>query len=156
MRHDKNNRLNRSVIHLLHRAGQSAAVIFHGEMTTDLTPRQLAVLMAVAQNEGLNQSELVEGTGIDRSTVGDIVRRLVERGLLQRRRTGDDARAYAVKLTKDGRRVLDRTEPVAKRVDERVLNSLPARQREEFVAALLAIVETLERVTPQGEGNSSR
>jgi DNA-binding MarR family transcriptional regulator len=154
MKQDKNDRLNRSAIHLLHRVGQSAAVIFHGEMTTDVTPRQLAVLMTVAQNEGLNQSELVEGTGIDRSTLADIVRRLVERGLLHRRRTRADARAYAVKLTKDGRRVLDRAEPLAKRVDERVLNALPARQREEFMTALLTIVETLERVAPQGEGQT--
>ena len=104
MKHDKNDRLNRSAIHLLHRVGQSAAVIFHGEMTTDVTPRQLAVLMTVAQNEGLNQSELVEGTGIDRSTLADIVRRLVERGLLHRRRTREDARAYAVKFQRRARR----------------------------------------------------
>jgi MarR family transcriptional regulator, temperature-dependent positive regulator of motility len=154
MKHDKHDRLNRSAIHLLHRAGQSAAVIFHGEITSGLTPRQLAVLMTVAQNEGLNQSELVDGTGIDRSTLADIVRRLVERGLLHRRRTRADARAYAVKLTKDGRRVLDRAEPLAKRVDERLLNALPARQREEFLTALLTIVETLERVAPQGEGQT--
>jgi hypothetical protein len=39
-------------------------------------------------------------------------------------------------------------------VDERVLNALPARQREEFMTALLTIVETLERVAPQGEGQT--
>jgi DNA-binding MarR family transcriptional regulator len=154
MKHSNDDRLNRSAIHLLHRAGQSANGIFHGEMATDLTPRQLAVLMAVAQNEGLSQTGLVEGTGIDRSTLADIVRRLVERGLLLRRRTRDDARAYAVKLTKDGRRVLDRAEPLAKRVDEKVLGALPARQREEFMTGLLTIVEILERVAPRGEGQT--
>ena len=41
-------RLERSPIHLLHRAGQCAGDIFHGEMSDgDLTPRQLAVLVAV-------------------------------------------------------------------------------------------------------------
>ena len=72
----------------------------------DLTPRQLAVLVTVANNEGLSQTGLVDRTGIDRSTLADIVRRLQRKGLLQRRRTKEDARAYAVKLTDEGRRVL--------------------------------------------------
>ena len=72
----------------------------------DLTPRQYAVLLTVAQNEGLNQTQLVELTGIDRSTLADVVRRMLKKGLLQRRRTRDDARAYAVKLTDEGRKVL--------------------------------------------------
>ncbi|MFZ1102753.1 MAG: helix-turn-helix domain-containing protein, partial [Hyphomicrobiaceae bacterium] len=38
-------------------------------------------------------------TGIDRSTLADIVRRLTRKGLLQRCRTNEDARAYAVRLT---------------------------------------------------------
>src|SRR5262245_8283548 len=69
-------RLERSPIHLLHRAGQCASDIFQGEMATgDLTPRQYAVLVAVSQNEGLSQTHLVEKTGVDRSTLADIVRR---------------------------------------------------------------------------------
>ena len=91
----------------------------------DLTPRQLAVLVTVAQNEGLSQTGLVDRTGIDRSTLADIVRRMQKKGLLQRRRTKEDARAYAVKLTEEGRRVLRAAEPLAKRVDERILDALP-------------------------------
>jgi DNA-binding MarR family transcriptional regulator len=45
----------------------------------DLTPRQLAVLVTVANNEGLSQTGLVDRTGIDRSTLADIVRRLQPR-----------------------------------------------------------------------------
>ena len=68
-------RLERSPIHLLHRAGQCAGDIFQAEMGGgDLTPRQYAVLVTVSQNEGLSQTSLVEKTGIDRSTLADIVR----------------------------------------------------------------------------------
>jgi DNA-binding MarR family transcriptional regulator len=49
-------------------------------------------------NEGLSQTGIVARTGIDRSTLADLVRRLQRKGLLQRRRTKDDARAYAVKM----------------------------------------------------------
>ena len=141
--------LDRSPIHLLHRASQAVEDVFAREVEIDrLTPRQLAVLTTVAQHEGLSQTGIVDRTGIDRSTLADIVRRLHKKGLLQRRRTKEDARAYAVKLTEEGRRVLRTVEPLAKRVDRRVLESLPANRREEFMTALASIVSTLERAAP--------
>jgi MarR family transcriptional regulator, temperature-dependent positive regulator of motility len=151
MKRDANSdRLHRSPIHLLHRAGQCAGDIFNVEMKEgDLTPRQLAVLMAVAQNEGLSQTGLVERTGIDRSTLADIVRRMQRKGLLQRRRTREDARAYSVKLTDEGRKMLRTAEPLAKRVDERILDALPGKQREQFIDDLLSIVDALQRMSPQ-------
>jgi MarR family transcriptional regulator, temperature-dependent positive regulator of motility len=152
-RDTQSDRLSRSPIHLLHRAGQCAGDIFHAEMKDgDLTPRQLAVLLTVANNEGLSQTGLVDRTGIDRSTLADIVRRMQRKGLLQRRRTKEDARAYAVKLTDEGRRVLRTAEPLSKRVDDRILEALPAKQREQFVDDLLAIVDTLQKISaPSGQ-----
>jgi MarR family transcriptional regulator, temperature-dependent positive regulator of motility len=111
--------------------------------SSDLTPRQYAVLLAVSQHEGLSQTDLVERTGIDRSTLADIVRRILKKGLLQRRRTRDDARAYSVKLTEEGWRVLRAAEPVVRRVDDRLLSMLPSKQREQFIADLLTIVQML-------------
>lgn len=141
------NRLDRSPLHLLHRAGQCAAEAFQTEIGSDeLTPRQFAVLVAVSQNEGLSQTHLVERTGIDRSTLADIVRRMLKKGLLQRRRTREDARAYAVKLTEEGARVLKSADPLAKRVDERILGSLSASQRERFLQDLSVIVQGLGRI----------
>ena len=145
-------RLERSPIHLLHRAGQCASDIFQGEMGLgDLTPRQYAVLVAVSLNEGVSQTHLVEKTGVDRSTLADIVRRMLKKGLLQRRRTKDDARAYAVKLTDEGWRVLKAADPLAKRVDDRILAALPGQQRERFLQDLSAIVEALGTMQEKGE-----
>jgi DNA-binding MarR family transcriptional regulator len=140
-------RLERSPIHLLHRAGQCASDVFQGEMGEgDLTPRQYAVLVAVSQNEGLSQTHLVEKTGVDRSTLADIVRRMLKKGLLQRRRTKDDARAYAVKLTEEGWRILKTADPLAKRVDDKILAALPGQQRERFLQDLALIVEALGKL----------
>jgi len=146
MKHDPNSdRLRRSPTHLLHRAGQCAGDIFHAEMSdADLTPRQFAVLVTVSQHEGVSQTGLVERTGIDRSTLADIVSRMLKKGLLQRRRTKEDARAYAVKLTEEGRRILRSSDPLAKKVDERILEALPSKQREQFIGLLLSIVDRLQ------------
>ena len=141
------NQLERSPIHQLHRAGQCAADIFQAEMgLDDLTPRQYAVLLTVSQNEGLSQTQLVERTGIDRSTLADIVRRMLKKGLLSRRRTKEDARAYAVRLTDEGWRSLRVADPVARRVDERILSAIPAAQRERFLSDLSTIVTALGKI----------
>jgi MarR family transcriptional regulator, temperature-dependent positive regulator of motility len=149
MKTDRDNQLARSPTHLLHRAYQSVGQIFaSGMQTNGLTPRQLAILIAVDQHEGASQTDLVERTGIDRSTLADVVKRLKGKGLLQRRRTKEDARAYAVRLTDEGGQVLRTAEPMANRVDRRVLDVLPAKRREEFLRALASVVTTLERPTP--------
>ena len=142
-----NSRLDRSPVHLLHRAAQCADEVFRSEIS-DLTPRQLAILMAVAKSEGVNQTKLVETTGVDRSTLAAIVKSLVSKGLLQRKRTLEDARANAVKLTDKGRRVLSAAAPAARRVDERVIGALPVKQREPLLIALASIIETLQTLTP--------
>ena len=147
------NRLERSPLHLLHRAGQCAAEVFQTELGSgDVTPRHFAVLVTVSQNEGLSQTHLVERTGIDRSTLADIVRRMLKKGLLQRRRTREDARAYAVKLTEEGWRVLKSVDPLARKVDERILASLPAGQRERLLQDLNAIVAALGRMQMKEAG----
>lgn len=153
IKRDTASRLERSPIHLLHRAGQCAGDIFAAEIgDTDLTPRQFAVLHTVSLNEGLSQTDLVEQTGVDRSTLADIVRRMLKKGLLQRRRTKEDARAYAVKLTEEGWRVLKIAEPVVKRVDDRILSALSGKQRDQLLSDLASIVETLSQVQPSPSG----
>jgi MarR family transcriptional regulator, temperature-dependent positive regulator of motility len=138
--------LDQSAIHLLHRAGQCAGDIFADEMAGDgLTPRQFAVLVAVAGNEGQSQTDLVEQTGIDRSTLADIIRRMLKKGLLSRKRTKTDARAYAVRLTQQGRDSLNAAQPGAKNADARVLAALPPGKRDEFLTLLAAIVKSIDR-----------
>jgi len=149
-REANSDRLRRSPIHLLHRAGQCAADVFHAEMgDRDLTPRQLAVLTAVSEEEGASQTKLTGRTGIDRSTLTDLVRRLQRKGLLQRRRKSDDARAYAVNLTEEGQRVLRAAAPLGKRVDERVLDALPNKKRQQFIEALASIVDALQDLSSE-------
>jgi len=138
--------LDQSPTHLVHRVAQRVGDVFDAQTKEhDLTPRQVAVLTTVAENEGLSQTGIVDRTGIDRSTLADLVRRLKRKGLLERRRTKEDARAYAVKLTDAGRRVLRTIEPLAKKVDEHVLAGLPAKDRQNFISTLQSIIATLQQ-----------
>ena len=110
-----------TTLHLLHRATQLADAAFmrHLPPEANLTPRQLAVLEAVAANNGLSQTDIMAETGIDRSSIAELVKRLIKHGCLQRRRTGRDARIYAVKITPAGRKLIAIGAPAARAVDQR-------------------------------------
>src|SRR5271165_6207350 len=141
--------IDRSIIHLLHRASQRASEIFALETRAfDLTARQFAVIATVAQHEGLSQTDLVRLTGIDRSTLADVVHRLLRRGIIQRERTMEDGRTYAVRLTEEGREMLDSIKPHARRADRAVLAHLGDEEGK-------AAAQALGRLLRRGESSAS-
>ena len=149
----KNNvrRLEKSPYHLLKRAAQYAANIYMADAgKSGLTQRQYTVLTAVDANEGISQTDLVKLTGIDRSTLADMVSRLVAQGYLQRKRCKDDARTNNVRLTAAGRKALQSARPGAADVDKQLLSAIPSDKRKEFVEMLGLLAARLDDDPPNG------
>ncbi len=145
--------LERSPSQLLHRALQLALDLYAAEFGPgDITQRQYAVLAAVADHEGAIQSDLVRITGIDRSTLADMVARMIAKGLLEREKATHDARANAVRLTEQGRGVLEAAQPKMAATDARLLKLVGGARRRE------AFIDLLTRVTRSGtvEGSSAK
>ena len=139
MRANGDTFLHEPVSDLLHRAGQLADDAFVRHSTVQLTPRQFAVLSCVAEEDGLSQTDIVERTGVDRSTLADLIPRLLGKGLLRRSRSKHDARRNEVHLTARGRSVLQSALTAARRTDEVILECLTYRQRQTLLGALAAI-----------------
>lgn len=126
-----------SVGHLLHRAAQRALDLYAAEAGPGaVTQRQHAVLAAVAEKEGAAQADLVASTGIDRSTLADMVARMIDKGLLARERSALDARANAVRLTDAGREALESIGPKTAAADAALMALLPKGKREGLLEAL--------------------
>ncbi|MCG9915220.1 MAG: MarR family transcriptional regulator [Phenylobacterium sp.] len=133
--------LDGSASHLLHRAMQVSLDIYaeiFGD--SDLTQRQYAVLSAVEAREGLTQTDLVRATGIDRSTLADMVARMIAKGLLVRERSQSDARANAVRLSETGAAVLEGARPKMAQADEQLMRLVSGSKRETFLAQLRQMV----------------
>lgn len=102
------------------------------------------MLVAAGEKDGLSQQDIINVTGIDRSTVSQVVQLLIRKGLMKRRRTRHDARAYAVSLTDSGRDVLKATEPIVGRIEDALVEALPASRAKLFIANLRTIVAAFE------------
>jgi DNA-binding MarR family transcriptional regulator len=138
------SRLEQSPLHLLHRVRQCATELFQTQMNgIDITARQYVVLVAASQKDGLSQQQIIDCTGIDRSTISQVVQLMIRKGLLKRRRAKSDARAYAITLTDHGREVLKASEPVVGRVDAAIVGALPPGRAEAFIDSLRAIIGSL-------------
>ena len=134
---DHGGALARSPSHLLHRVLQLALDIYAEESGAGgVTQRQFAVLAAVAENEGVTQTGLVRATGIDRSTLADMVARMIAKGHLARHRSDLDARANTVSLTAAGAAVLEESRPKVAMADARILALLKPSKREGFLELL--------------------
>lgn len=143
--------------HLLRRAQQFTVDLYtRGSGPDGLTPRQFAVLHTVQQNEGLSQTDLVRLTGIDRSTLADMISRMLKRDLLARKRTEADQRANAVRITATGRRALKAAMPHIARTDQGVLSALPASKRALFLQALTIISDAADALSEASETTSAR
>ena len=139
--------LARSPYHLLKRAAQYAADIYMGEVgASGLTQRQFTVLLAVDQNDGITQTALVKLTGIDRSTLADLVARLAAQGYVQRRRDKDDGRANLVRITTVGKKALRSVQPGAEEVDKAILAAIPNSQRKAFLDGLACLAQKLDDI----------
>ena len=137
--------LSQSPSHLLRRCVQYANDLFSREPgASDLTKQQFTVLAAVEQNEGISQTDLVGITGIDRSTLAEMIRRMIEKGLLDRERTESDQRANAVRMAAAGRTALRSARSASDRVERTLLAGLSASDRPRFLKMLSSVASQAE------------
>lgn len=138
--------LDKSPAHLLHRAQQRAAdVTAQALRSYGLTPRQYAVLLALKTDSAVTQSDLVRRTGIDRSTLADMLSRMGKRSLTTSKRTEADQRANLVTITPQGLRALEAVAPKVADAEQRMLDTLPHDVRDHFVIALQVLAEQVRR-----------
>jgi DNA-binding MarR family transcriptional regulator len=126
--------------HLIRRCQQYYGDLYaHEAGSSELTKQQFTVLAALENNEGVSQTALVEMTGIDRSTLAEMAHRLLDRGLISRKRTEEDARANSIAITASGRKALRAARLASERAERALLEALPQAERVRFVKALSII-----------------
>jgi DNA-binding MarR family transcriptional regulator len=143
--------LSEAPSHLIRRCQQFYGDLYARESSArELTKQQYTLLAALEHNDGASQTVLVEITGIDRSTLAEMVRRMLEKGLLSRERTEEDQRANAVAISPSGRKALRSARNASDRAERALLEALPIAERQKFVRALAQIAQAGESFAANG------
>ena len=109
---------------------------------------QARVITMVAMKEGINQKDLAFLLGIRPQTLGELLRRLEERGLVERKKSEADARAIEVYLTDEGRA---RAQEIAERralAAADLFSVLTDEEKEQLEAILDKLAAELDKYRP--------
>lgn len=129
--------LNKAPGYLLRRLDSRAAAMFEEYTSqTELTPRQFGVLLTLFQRGTLSQTELGSRLHFDRSTLAEMLQRMVDRKLIDRRAHETDRRAIEVMLTGTGRSALLKTVERTVLAQQALLAPLPEYLRPVFLKCL--------------------
>jgi DNA-binding MarR family transcriptional regulator len=123
--------------YLIRRLDSRAAAMyekFTGQ--SELTPRQFGVLLTLFQSGPLAQSDLGNRLHLDRSTLAEMLQRMVERKLVDRRAHERDRRTTEITLTDDGKSALLATAEQAVQAQVELLAPLPPYLRPVFLKCL--------------------
>ncbi|MDE0174141.1 MAG: MarR family transcriptional regulator [Defluviicoccus sp.] len=126
---------------LIRRLHQIHVALFLEECRTfDVTPVQYAVMTALSIAPGRDQITLARDAGIDRTNAADVLKRLAQRGLIERRQGAADRRVKLAYLTQEGEALTKRMEAAMLRAQERLVAPLDEGDRARLMRSLAALV----------------
>lgn len=130
-------RLDDGVGFLVRVLGTRATALYE-ELTgqAEVTPRQFGALLTLHQRGALTLTQLAEAIRVDRSTLGEMVRRMEAHGLVRRRDNGADRRSAVISLAPKGEAAVQRLVAGAAALQSALLAPLPASERAAFQRAL--------------------
>lgn len=130
--------LEEQVGHLLRRAHQRATAIFMAELgdVFELTPMQYAALVKLRDAGEQSQNQLGRLIAMDPATAQGVIRRLEERGLVERTADAGDRRRSLLRLTKEGLALVEAAIPKGERVSAATLAPLTQAEQSRFLALL--------------------
>ncbi len=126
---------------LVRRLNQIHYAMFYEECKSDITPVQHGVLSVLMGSPWLDQTAVGFALGLDRTTSAEVIRRLEEKGLLKRRVNPDDRRSRQTYITEAGLSLMQELSARMSQAQKRLLDPLPAKQRQTFMEMLTRIVE---------------
>lgn len=105
-----------------------------------ITPVQYSLLSALLEHGEMDQNSLATAIGLERTGVAEVLLRLVDRELLERRPSEQDKRVKLVRLSRAGRALVKRMHDAAQRAHDRTIDHLPAAERAKFMLQMARLV----------------
>jgi len=132
--------VSKSICFLLSKAYQRACALYKDKFDHyELTPQQFGLLRFLWEEDGLTQVELSNRSQIDRTTIGGLIDRLEQSGLLVRLPHPEDRRAYRISLTDAGKKLEKELTPLAEELQNAILAPLSPEETTSLTTILLKL-----------------
>ena len=132
---------------LVRRLHQIHDALFFSECQThNITPMQFGILTALSMNPWLDQKAIGDELALDRTTTADVLKRLEDKGLIERRVNPDDRRSRLSVITKTGMQTMNDLYAGMHNSQERLLAPLSELNRMAFLKLLVLLIQAHENV----------
>jgi len=133
--------LDEQVGHLIRRAHQRASATFMSVLAEgQFTPTQFFALARLRECGEVSQNHLGRLAAMDPATIQGVIKRLQQRGFIEREPDQGDRRRMVLRLTPEGRRTVDTLLAQSEAVNRELLAPLAPDEQEQFRHLLKRIV----------------
>jgi len=122
---------------------ETRATALYDQLTAqnEITPRQFGAMLTLYQRGPLTLTELATHIRVDRSTLGEMINRMADRGLIRKEANDADRRSATITLDKAGEQALLRLVAGAAQLQEELLAPVPAKDRAQFLRNMKLVAE---------------
>lgn len=110
-----------------------------------VTRQQWRTLFFLNRNDGPTQTELADALEVERISVGRMVDRLVDNGLVERRSDPGDRRVWRLHLLPPAYEILNRLTAIAADLEAEILADIPENKQQELIVLLEKLLQGLKR-----------
>ena len=108
-----------------------------------LAPAQFMTLLALWDEDGLAQSELVRRLDVEQATMANTLTRMERDGLIERRARPDDGRSQAIHLTARAKALREPATTAARAQNEAALADFTDEERQTFLALMRRAISAM-------------
>ncbi len=138
--------------HLIRRLNQISTQAFAKHVQSaghDLTPVQFAALDTISNHPGIDQAGVAARIAYDRATIGGVIDRLEQKGLIERSVSARDRRAREVRLSPKGLQLLAAIMPFVLKAQDEILIELNRQERALFLDLSRKIINGTAQALPE-------
>lgn len=128
---------------ILRAAQRIDAVVADRAREFGITPRQIDIILMLADEPGLSQVEMMQRCTMDRSTLSAVVRLLIKDGYVRQRQRKSDCRANDTFLTKAGDELVAVARHIREEMDRQIGDIIKAPGHSALLK-LRSVVKSLE------------
>lgn len=130
----------------------SRRISYRAQKELGLSPGQPKVLDCLMDNEGSDQKTIASICEIEQATLGSILIRMEEKGLIERRQLAGNRRSLFVYLTNHGKEMAAKMRKIFDEEEKIALKSLTKKETEELYKTLNTICKNINEI-PEVEHN---
>jgi len=116
-------------------ADQVSSALWRSTIGNSFTQPQFLTLTGLYHSPGVGHYDLADRIGIDRATIGPILKRLMEQGLVERTKDSNDSRRAILRLCPDALKILEDMVPLVQQISLELMSPL---SRSEQAAVVLS------------------